>query len=608
MLDVISGILVQHGQNPTRLVQILRDVMAASGELTPKTITAIAKGLGLPRARVEGVACFYSFFVTEPRGRYRVLFSDNITDRMQGSVALRQRLLDAFDLKLGEVSRGGLVSVGTTSCTGLCDQGPALLVNGRAIARLTPARIGAISSLIRGGSPVEDWPDNLFTVDVHLQRGDLLLATPFMPGDMLKAAVGRGPQGCIDAVRQANLRGRGGAGFTTGQKWQACRDAPGEAHYIVCNADEGEPGTYKDRVLLSDYADQVFEGMTVAGYAVGAREGFLYLRGEYAFLQDHLQAMLTRRRRDHLLGSSILGIPGFDFDIQIHWGAGAYVCGEESALIESMEGKRGIPRNRPPYPVTCGYLNQPTVVNNVETLVAAGFIVGQGPEWFTAKGTPRSSGTRVQSVSGDVARPGIYEYPWGVTVRQVLEDAGAQVERIQAVQVGGPSGTLLGPGEFGRRIAFEDVPSAGAFMVFDDTRDMVEVIDNFAHFFAHESCGFCTPCRVGTTLIAQMTHHLVIGKGTRRDIKDLSKVSLVMKAASHCGLGATAGNPILQGLQKFRPSFDGKLASTEVLPSFDLDEALAAAREATGREDDEAHFFGEYHADAAHAGPKAEVP
>jgi [NiFe] hydrogenase diaphorase moiety large subunit len=348
--------------------------------------------------------------------------------------------------------------------------------------------------------------------------------------------------------------------------------------------------------------------MTVAAFATGAREGFLYLRGEYAFLQESLQAVLERRRKDHLLGRDIRGCHGFDFDIQIHWGAGAYVCGEESALIESMEGKRGIPRNRPPYPVTCGYLNQPTVVNNVETLMASAFIVRHGPEWFTARGTQRSAGTKVHSVSGDVARPGLYEYPFGVTVRQILEDSGADVARVQAVQVGGPSGTLLGPGEFGRRIAFEDVPSAGAFMVFDDTRDMVEVIDNFAHFFAHESCGFCTPCRVGTTLIAQMTHHLVIGKGTRRDIKDLSKVSLVMKAASHCGLGATAGNPILQGLQKFRPSFDGKLASTEVLPSFDLDEALAAAREATGREDDEAHFFGEYHADAAHAGPKAEVP
>lgn len=608
MVDVISGILVQHQQNPTRLVQILRDVMAVSGELTPKVITAVAQGLGLPRARVEGVACFYSFFETEHRGRYRVLFSDNITDRLQGSVQLRQRLLDAFDVKLNEVSRGSAVSVGTTSCTGLCDQGPALLVNGRAIGRLTPARIGAISSLIRGGSPVEDWPDNLFTVDVHLEKAGLLLSTPFEPGEALAAAIARGPQGTIDAVKRANLRGRGGAGFTTGQKWQACREASGDAHYIICNADEGEPGTFKDRVLLSDYADQVFEGMTIAAFAAGASEGFLYLRGEYAFLQEQLQTVLQRRRTAHLLGRAIHGCQGFDFDIQIHWGAGAYVCGEESALIESMEGKRGIPRNRPPYPVTCGYLNQPTIVNNVETLMAAALIVRHGPEWFTAHGTPRSAGTKIHSVSGDVARPGLYEYPFGVTVRQILQDAGADVERVQAVQVGGPSGTLLAPSEFGRRIAFEDVPSAGAFMVFDHSRDMVEVIDNFAHFFAHESCGFCTPCRVGTTLVAQMTHHLVIGKGTRRDIKDLSKVSLVMKAASHCGLGTTAGNPILQGLQKFRPAFDGKLASSEVLPSFDLDEALAAAREATGREDDDAHFFGEYQADAAHTAREVEVP
>ena len=260
----LSGILTKHRHDSTRLVQILRDVMAAEGYLSAKCITALADALHLPRARVEGVAGFYSFFATEPRGRFRVLFSDNITDEMAGSIQLRQRLLDAFQIRLGEVSRDGLVSIDTTSCTGLCDQGPALLVNGYAIGRLTPARIGAISSLIRGGSPVSQWPENLFRIDTHIERKDQLLSTPFAPGEGLQAAIARGPEATLEQVKLSNLRGRGGAGFTTGLKWEACRSAPGEERFVICNADEGEPGTFKDRVLLADYADLVIEGMTVA--------------------------------------------------------------------------------------------------------------------------------------------------------------------------------------------------------------------------------------------------------------------------------------------------------------------------------------------------------
>jgi [NiFe] hydrogenase diaphorase moiety large subunit len=230
-------------------------------------------------------------------------------------------------------------------------------------------------------------------------------------------------------------------------------------------------------------------------------------------------------------------------------------------------------------------------VNNVETFAAAAFVAVHGGEWLRAHGTAKSAGTKILSVSGDVARPGVYEYPFGVTIEQVLADCGA--ENTHSVQVGGPSGTLLARHEFRRRISFEDVPSAGAFMVFDASRDILQIVDNFARFFAHESCGFCTPCRVGTTLVKQMTNHLVSGKGTRRDVKDLARVCNVMTRTSHCGLGTTAGNPVLHALEKFRPAFDQRLASLEVLPSFDLDEALAPAREATGRGDSGAHLSSE---------------
>ncbi len=586
--SVVRTLVASHRNDATRLVQILRDLVALHGYVRPDAITEVAHALALPRARVEGVAGFYAFLGTEPRGKFRVLFSDNVTDVMAGSVELRQRLLDAFQLKLGEVSRDGLVSIDTTSCTGLCDQGPAMLVNGRAIARLTPARIGAISGLIRGRSPVEQWPDNLFAIDDHVLRKDLVLGTALSRGDAIRAALERGAEGTLAEVERSRLRGRGGAGFGTATKWRACRAAEGDQHYVVCNADEGEPGTFKDRALLGEWADLVFEGMTVAAWAIGAKKGFLYLRGEYPFLLPHLEEVLAARRRDGLLGDDILGQRGFSFDVDIHLGAGAYVCGEESALIESLEGKRGIPRNRPPYPVTHGYLQQPTIVNNVETLAAAALVARHGGAWFSEVGTPKSAGTKILSVSGDVARPGVYEYPFGVTVRQVLEDVGAT--DTQAVQVGGPSGTLLGAYELDRRIAFEDVPSAGAFMVFDGTRDMLQVVENFARFFAHESCGFCTPCRVGTTMVKHMMERVCAGKGTRRDLKHLARVSTLMKGTSHCGLGVTAGNPVLDALQKFRPAFENRIASLEVLPSFDLDESLAPAREITAREDEGAHF------------------
>jgi len=583
----LTALVGRHGGDGSRLVQILREVMAVEGWISPPTITELARLLHLSRAHVEGVAGFYAFFATTPHGRFRVLFSDNVTDVMAGSHELRKRMLDSFRIELGEVSRDGLVSVGATSCTGLCDQGPALLVNGHAIARLTPARIGAITSLIRAGSPVEQWPDNLFTIDHHVERKDLLLGTELAPGAGIDAAIGRGRAGTVAEIEASLLRGRGGAGFSTGAKWKACAAAPGEQRYVVCNADEGEPGTFKDRELLREWAPLVVEGMTVAGWAVGAHKGLIYLRGEYLFLLPALEALLEERRRAGLLGAGIRGVPGFDFDVEIHLGAGAYVCGEESALLESLEGKRGIPRNRPPYPVTHGYRQQPTVVNNVETLVAAALIAARGADWFRAVGTPKSAGTKIHSVSGDVARPGIYEFPFGTSIRTLLTAAGAT--KTQAVMVGGPSGVLVSASEFDRRVAFEDVPSAGAFMVFDDSRDVLSVLDNFAHFFAHESCGFCTPCRVGTTVQRQILGRVVAGKGSRRDVDELLQVSRLLKATSHCGLGHTAGNAVLDGLTKFRPAFDRRLSSLDV-PTFDLDAALAPAREATARDDAGAHL------------------
>jgi [NiFe] hydrogenase diaphorase moiety large subunit len=470
----------------------------------------------------------------------------------------------------------------------MCDQGPALLVNGRPITRLTHQRVNEICELIRSRRPLSLWPQEYFRVEDNIRRKDDLLNTVLEPGAALAAAMALGPEAWLGEVQKSSLRGRGGAGFTTGVKWEACRNAPGEERVIVCNADEGEPGTFKDRVLLTSYPDHVFEGMTLAAYATGARQGFLYLRGEYRYLLEPLEAALQRRREAGLLGQGIRGQAGFDFDIEIHLGAGAYVCGEETALIESLEGKRGTPRIRPPFPVIKGYLGRPTVVNNVETLAKTVLIALEGAERFAAVGTAQSTGTKLLSISGDCAFPGIYEYPFGVSIEQILEDCGAT--DVQAVQVGGASGTCLASYEFHRGIAYEDVPTAGSFMIFDTSRDLFEVARNFVHFFAHESCGFCTPCRVGTSLLQNFMDKLATGHGAKYDLADIEWINRLLKAASHCGLGLAAANPVVETLIKFRPAYERRLQSLDFAPAFDLDQSLAEARRMTGRDDADAHL------------------
>jgi [NiFe] hydrogenase diaphorase moiety large subunit len=584
----LDQLVQRHASDATRLLQILREVQEHFGHIPHQAISRLATKLSIPRARIESTASFYSFLHLKPHGEYRVLFSDNITDRMLGNQALMDLMCQQLWLQPGKVSEDGLVSIGTTSCTGMCDQGPALLVNDRAITRLNHQRVQEIVQLIRNRTPLSEWPADFFRIEDNIRRGGLLLDNTLSPGAVLRNALALGGPSIVETVKASGLRGRGGAGFPTGLKWEACRNAKGTDHYVVCNADEGEPGTFKDRVLFSRQADMVFEGMTLCALAVGAKKGFLYLRGEYRYMLETLQAVLQRRRESNLLGAKILGQSGFDFDIDIHLGAGAYICGEESALIESLEGKRGVPRNRPPFPVTQGYLQQPTAVDNVETFCQAVMALHMGAEKYHAIGTAKSTGSKLISVSGDCQRPGIYEYPFGISVREILKDCGAV--NVSAVQISGPSGVCVGESEFDRKLGFEDLPTAGAFMVFDESRDMFEVARNYVHFFAHESCGFCTPCRVGTSILKQTMDKIAAGHGTRYDLAEIENLDRVLQSSSHCGLGRTACNPVLHTLKHFRPAYENKLKSLDFEPAFDLDGSLARARQMTGRNDAGAHL------------------
>jgi [NiFe] hydrogenase diaphorase moiety large subunit len=587
--EQVNAVIVDACSQSSHLLHILHELQQRFLHISDEAARKVAAHLGLPVSQVESAVEFYSFFYKSTRGRYNVLFSNCISCGYQaGGENLKQMLDQRLGVVSGETRADGLVSIGETSCIGMCDHGSSLLVNGTPITRLDATKTMQIADMIESATPLADWPADWFHVDDNVRIGNSLLNTDFVAGDGMRALLARGADDTLAEISQSGLRGRGGAGFSTGMKWKFCREAQGGTHYVVCNADEGEPGTFKDRTLLHSHADAVFEGMTVCASIIGAEQGFLYLRGEYRYLLPQLQSVLARRREQGLLGSNILGDPGFNFNIEIIVGAGAYICGEESALIESLEGKRGIPRNRPPFPVTHGYLGQPTVVNNVETFAAASHIALHGSAWFRTNGTTQSAGSKILSVSGDCAAPGIYEYPFGVTIQQVLDDCGAK--DVQAVQVGGPSGTLIDKSKFTRKLGFEDVPTGGSFMIFGEKRDLLKIIVNFAHFFAHESCGFCTPCRVGTTLLKNGLDKIAGGHGTQYDLDEMKRMGALIKRRSHCGLGQTAANPILDGLQYFPHIFEQRLVHSDFEPDFDLDAALSEARQVTHRDDAAAHL------------------
>ena len=374
----------------------------------------------------------------------------------------------------------------------------------------------------------------------------------------LKKALALSRPDIIEEMRQSGLKGRGGAGFPTGMKWNFAAAARADEKFVICNADEGEPGTFKDRVILQEHADLVFEGMTIAGKAIGAKEGILFLRGEYTYLKAHLEAVLARRREQKLLGKGILGSE-LEFDIRIFMGAGAYICGEETALIEALEGFRGEPRNRPPFPVNTGFLGRPSVVNNVETLASSACILQQGADWWKQKGTEKSTGFKVFSISGDCGKPGVYEFSMGITVAQLLKEV--EGEGAKAVQVGGASGQCIPASQFDRTIAFEDIPTGGSIIVFGQNRDMLDVLHNFLDFFVDESCGQCTPCRRGNVKLLEGVELLKEGKCSMAYLQELCALGETMQIASKCGLGQSSPSAFLSVVKNFREELMGRTFS-----------------------------------------------
>jgi [NiFe] hydrogenase diaphorase moiety large subunit len=394
------------------------------------------------------------------------------------------------------------------------------------------------------------------SIDTIKTQGNTLTFSTIEPGEGLRRALAMPRVDVIDMVRDSKLKGRGGAGFPTGIKWNFAAAEKRTPKYVMCNADEGEPGTFKDRLILSEYPDLVMEGMTIGARAIGASLGLIYLRAEYAYLRRYLEDVIARRKAEGMLGQSICGVEGFNFNIMVAMGAGAYVCGEETALIESLEGFRGEPRNRPPFPVVSGFLNRPSVVNNVETLAWVPCIMVNGVDWFKSIGTSNSAGHKLFSVSGDCEKPGVYEFPFGITVAELLKEVGGS--EAKAVQIGGASGRCVPMKDFERRLAFEDVPTGGSVIVIGPGRDMLDLAHNIMDFFVDESCGQCTPCRLGNAKLLEGVEMLKEGSCSDAYLDELKGLANTMQVASKCGLGQSSSVALLSILEHFGDEIHGR--------------------------------------------------
>jgi len=591
-MDLINKILQKHCRNRTRLLAILKDIQNAEGFIPDEAIDKIARSLKLSRAEVEGVITFYHFLNPQKPGKYVVYLNNSITSEMAGKEEVARTFEKEAGCVFGQTSPDGLITLQETSCIGMNDQEPAAIINEVIFTRLTAEKVKKIVALMREGRSVQEMVEEFgdganghelvrAMLKNNIRKPGPVVFGDYNPGQALRKALEMTPEEVIEEVKKANLLGRGGAGFPTGLKWEFCRKEKSDEHYVVCNADEGEPGTFKDRVILTERPQMVFEGMAIAGYAVDAKLGLLYLRHEYTYLKNYLEYVLQKMREEGILGKNIAG-KGFDFDIEIKMGAGAYVCGEESALIESAEGKRGEPRDRPPFPVQKGYLNQPTTVNNVETLAAATQIIIRGASWFRSMGTPVSAGTKVLSVSGDCEKPGIYEVEFGLTLKELLEMVGAR--DTLAVQVGGPSGNCISEAGFNRKICYSDLATGGSIIIFNKSRDLFAVVRNFLDFFIEESCGWCVPCRAGNVLLKKKFEKIISGKGTNQDLREIEAWGKIIKSTSRCGLGQTSPNPILTTLTNFRELYESRInREIDFIPEFDLGQAVAEACELTGR-------------------------
>ena len=547
----IEKLVEAHGFNPEALSDILVDLQRTPEGLTTENLEDVARALNVPAARVQGLAGFYSMLATDRPDR---------TLRICDGPA-------CWLANTGEVGTAGLNPEGwrveRTSCLGLCDRAPAALAAERQVGPLTPAllagapghweaalpdysrsRPGEVRVLLEGAGSIDS------------RSIDSALAHGVYRG--LEAALAVDPAGLLEEIESSGLIGHGGAGFPTGRKWRIAAEAPGDPKYIICNADESEPLSVKDRVLMDANPHRILEGMAVAARAVGAGEGLIYIRGEYEAQAVLLEHAIAQAEERGWLGGDVQG-SGFSFKVRLHRGAGAYICGEETALIESLEGRRGEPRLRPPYPVTHGYRGRPTVVNNVETLAKVPHIILNGADWYQDLSPGDRAGTKIYAVLGHIRKPGVFEAPIGLSLRQIIDDFGGGMRdgsQFYFALAGGAAGRLAPPGLLDVPVDYASGPQGihigvGAFLVCDTSVSPIQMLREVFHFFEAESCGKCTPCRVGTQRVRALLDQILTGRGRPEMLAELGSLAVILESASFCGLGSSAAWPLQSVLDHF---------------------------------------------------------
>jgi NADH-quinone oxidoreductase subunit F len=545
-------------QGRAGLLPALHAAQSIYGYLPEPVASEIGKMLHVPLADIYGVIDFYAMLYPTPIGKQVVRVCTDPPCALAGGEKVLTSVCQHLGVPPNEATPDGTYTVERAPCLGLCEHAPAVLVGETAIGQADPGKAAEICA----GSG--ERTRGVVGGDVRILTANCGDGIPTNLADCeagggyqgLKKALSMSPQAIISEIKASGLVGRGGAAFPTGVKWEGAAKAPGEPKFIVCNADESEPGTFKDRVLMEEDPHRTIEGMIIAARAVGASQGYFYIRGEYPYAHKVVNEALEEARKAGYLGLDILG-SGLDFDIEARRGAGAYICGEETALFESIEGKRGFPRVKPPFPTTFGLFGKPTAINNVETLCNVPFIIEKGAAAYRKYGTEKSPGPKLFCVSGDVARPGLYEVPFGVSLRHVLNDLAGGVTggSLEAILFGGAAGAFTTKDSLDVKMTFEDLSAqglplgSGVVMVFNDQRDMRQVFKGLAHFFADESCGKCYPCQLGTQRQYEILARLAEGKPEEGDVERLTDVGWTMVDASLCGLGQTAATAVLSAMK-----------------------------------------------------------
>lgn len=574
----INEVTNYYKNKPENLIQILREIHQDQNYITPKQLEEVAQKLNIPLSRVYGATTFYTLLSPKPKGKYVLRICSSTPCYMAGSENLLNYLRDKLKIQEGETSTDGLFTLELTSCLGVCAVAPAIMVNDKIYGNLDIKKLDQIIDKCKRGE-IEIKESTSLGADILGNKEDKVvlkncgIINPELIEDyklkggytaLSKAIKEMTPQEVINEVKNSKLVGRGGAAFPTGLKWEFSSRATKKPKYIICNADEGEPGTFKDRLVLENDPHKIIEAMVIAGYAVGAEYGYIYIRGEYSLSKKRIKQAINKAREQKYLGENILGTK-FSFDIEIREGAGAYICGDETALMESIEGKRGEPRSKPPYPPTSGLWNKPTVINNVETLSNIPSIILKGADWFNKIGLSESSGTKVLTLLGDMKKQGAVEVPLGTNLKDIIYNIGGGIiegKKLKMVQLGGPSGSCLTPDMIDIALDYKVLSQAGltlgsgVVLVLCEDRCIVDIVRNIARFFQHESCGKCAPCREGTNIIYRLLTKIALGKGEDTDLETLKSLGETMKDTSFCGLGQSAPNSLLNTLKLFPEEYN----------------------------------------------------